>query len=78
MSVTIEALGIKAIINEYIWKSKDKRFEVMLNSMLDPGGPSGSDPDPDYTTALEAINRFGGKILAHEPLDYEYDDSIVY
>ena len=68
--------GIEATIDDYHWKSNDKTIEKILNSLLMPFGPSGSDPDPDYNAALEAINMVGGEIIQHEPT--ESIEGIIY
>ena len=55
MSVTIEYLERKASINDYKWKSESPAFEDYLNSLLDPDGASGADPNPDLTEAKKVI-----------------------
>lgn len=56
--------GEEAEIDQYQWKTKRATFQKLLNSFLDPGGPSGSDPDPDYTAAQAMIKHFGGQVIS--------------
>lgn len=68
--VKVEIAGITATIENYEWKSDNKSLEGALNSMLDPYGPSGSDPYPDLTAATEAMERLGGEVVEYdEPKD---------
>lgn len=65
MSVSIEIGGVIATVNGYEWKCRSKPMEDWLNSLLDPLGPSGADPNPDLSAALEAIAEAGtGEIVA--------------
>ena len=70
MSATIQVNGIEATINEYVWTSQKSIVAEYLNSLLDPLGPSGSDPNPDHTAALLAAQRLGGKVTHYDKLDY--------
>jgi len=64
----------EATIKNYEWSSKDKRFERMLNAILDPLGPSGADPYPDLTAAQETIDSLGGEIVEYDKQpDYPKD-----
>lgn len=69
--VVIEIGGRRAYIQDYKWHSKDKEFEDLLNSYLDPHGVSGADPYPDGTMANYVVKRLGGKIISD---DFKYDD----
>lgn len=62
--------GIPVIINDHEWTSTDKDLERLLNSMIDPAGPSGADPYPDKTYAMEAIEALGGRIVEASPPDH--------
>ena len=64
--VKVSVAGFPAQIDSYRWTSKDKALERLLNSMLPAGGPSGSDPNPDYTAALDAVARLGGEVLSYD------------
>jgi len=60
----------------YHWTSTDKDIEGYLNSLLDPWGPSGSDPNPDYTAALQAVELLGGKVVVYDRT--ESVENVVY
>ena len=66
-----------AVIDGYQWASKDKKLEEALNLMLDPDGPSGADPRPDWNAAKEAIKRLGGEIIKSEPRPYPEKDKVL-
>lgn len=70
MSATIEVLNRKYTIDEYKWSGPDKRVVSMLNSFLDPEGPSGSDPNPDATAAQMVVDKMDFKLLRYDKLDY--------
>ena len=63
MSVTMSVAGKEAVIDGYVWASDDELLEQFLNSMLDPGGPSGADPNPDLNAAIDAAGKLGGKVI---------------
>lgn len=71
MAATIDlGLGLsKATIDGYEWTSDDKIFEDLLNTMLDPYGPSGADPNPDLTAAQAAVKQIGGKIISFDEVE---------
>ena len=71
MSATIRIGIIEATIDGYQWTSKNKALKNMLNAMLDPDGPSGSDPNPDETAALEAAELIGGEVVRADTAEYE-------
>jgi hypothetical protein len=75
MAATVEIDGQTATIEENKWTG-DEMLVSLLNAFLDPAGPSGSDPNPDWTSANEAIKRFGGKILKYDRL--KFDPRAVY
>lgn len=70
MRATIEMGGARATIENWHWTSRRQVLADVLNRMLDPIGPSGADPAPNYHAALEAIERLGGKILDYELPEY--------
>lgn len=70
MSAIIEVLGKKYTIKDYKWTGPDKTTVKMLNSFLDPDGPSGSDPNPDATAAQKVVDEMGFKLLQYDKLDY--------
>ena len=58
-----------AVIDAYVWTSDNKPLADALNAMLPALGPSGSDPDPDYTAAQNACETFGGEIIEADELE---------
>jgi hypothetical protein len=71
MMVTVDFVGAVAVISEMVWSCEDAQFQDLLNSMLDPLGPSGADPDPDHTAAMDAIKRLGsGKVTRRDEVEY--------
>jgi hypothetical protein len=77
MPVTIRIFAQFATVKDYQWHCDDPEVQKSLNSTLHPDGPSGADPDPDYTAALTAMEMYGhGKIIEHvirqrdEPTQY--------
>lgn len=69
--IVIEIAGKRAYIQDYRWHAKDKIFERLLNSFLDPHGSSGDDPYPDGTVATYVVKQLGGKIISD---DFDYDE----
>lgn len=76
MSATIQIGPFEATIDGWEWTCEDDTLQRLLNTMLDPYGPSGADPNPDLTAAQEAVERLGGKIIRYDPT--EYDPGVVY
>lgn len=75
--VKVDFSGIIATIEDMAWSCEDKQLEDILNSTLDPLGPSGADPDPNYTAAVDAIERLGGgKVIERDEVDYV--DGAIY
>ena len=65
----------EATIDKYRWTSPDAGLARHLNMLLDPDGPAGSDPDPDYTAARAAARELDGVIVeAHEADEAGEDD----
>lgn len=73
MSAKVRIYGYEASISGLKWTCSNKPLEELLNSMREPLGPSGADPDPDYTAAMRAIEELGGELLEHKPLPSEGD-----
>ena len=70
MSAIVELFNVTCIFDGdfYRWSSPDNpTIAELLNSLLDSGGPSGSDPNPAGTAANEARRTFGAKIIDIEP-----------
>lgn len=59
--------GRQATISHYQWTSAHPLIAAALNAGLNADGPSGADPDPDYTVAQEAIRHYGGTIVSGLP-----------
>ena len=70
MSATIKVGGLTATIKDYVWTSEDAGFAEYLNITLDPLGPSGADPAPDYHAALAAAKELHGKVTEYDLPDY--------
>lgn len=68
--VTVDFPGVIATIDGLEWTSEDDSLQSLLTAMLDPLGPSGSDPDPDYTAARDAADKLGGRITQHDEVEY--------
>lgn len=69
--VKVDFNGIIATIEDMVWSCDDDQFEDVLNSMIDPLGPSGADPDPNHTAAINAIEILGsGKVTQRDEVDY--------
>lgn len=71
MAATIEINGIEAMIEEYHWTSKDATLAGILNTLLDPLGPSGADPNPDLHAAQAAVAELGGEVVSYDETEYE-------
>jgi hypothetical protein len=67
--VKIEIFGAEAIIDGYQWSCQDATIERMLNTQLDPSGPSGTDPDRDNPAAQADNKRYGGRIVSSDKPD---------
>lgn len=67
MAATIRlANGVSAVADGYAWRCADPVMTKLLNTLLDPYGPSGADPNPDYTLAQRAVGWLGGEITAFD------------
>jgi hypothetical protein len=75
MAATVKIDGQTSKIDGYEWAG-DEPLTLLLNSLLDPAGPSGGDPNPEWTAANEAIKQLGGEILSFDRLDF--DSSAIY
>ena len=65
--IRVDVLGVEAAIDGYKWTCKEPMLQNILNAMLDPFGPSGSDPNPDLNAARDSVSRLGGKIIDEGP-----------
>lgn len=70
MAATIKIGSFTATIDNYKWTSDNKEFAAMLTTLLPALGPSGSDPNPDHTAAVEAVNLLGGEVVSFDQLPY--------
>ena len=68
MTAIISLLGMKATIQAYEWVAEEERLKSLLNSLLDPFGPSGADPNPDLTAAQEAMHILGGEVVSYDEI----------
>lgn len=78
MPVTIELFPNKATIKDYQWTSDNRTFQAMLNEMLNIGGPSGDDPDPDFTAAKRIAKVLGADIIKHEQVEDDAPPGAVF
>lgn len=76
MAVKVRFGNFEATIDGYRWTSPDDRFAAALNTRLNPSGPEGSDPDPDYTAAEAAARELDGVIVEADEDDDEPDGRI--
>lgn len=76
MTATIKVGQSIARVESYQWASEDSRLLRFLNTLLDPLGPSGSDPNPDYHAALAAVEALGGEIISYDKTEYE--EGVIY
>lgn len=64
MSVNVDfGGGLGASIQDGVWTCQDPAWLETLNTFLPEGGPSGSDPDPDFTTANAVVRALGGRVF---------------
>jgi hypothetical protein len=70
MSATIQKGPFEAIINGWNWTGNHAAFVSMLNTQLDPNGPSGADPAPDYHEAKRIAKRIGAKVIRFDVPEY--------
>ena len=69
MSATINTHLGQATCTNYHWEADNETLAKYLNVLLDPNGPSGSDPNPDLTAARVAVNEIGAKIVDYDDLE---------
>lgn len=72
MSSTVKVREQTATIDGWEW-SGDPELAKLLNMMLDPNGPSGSDPDPDGNEAARVAKELGGEVVGRDPVDFDKD-----
>lgn len=70
MTTTIEWSGERATIDGWEWTSDYTNLADTLNAMLDPNGPSGGDPAPDYHEAVRVANAIGAEIVEFDLPEY--------
>jgi hypothetical protein len=76
MNATIELGDMTATIEGWEWEGSNKHLVALLNSMLDPDGPSGGDPAPNTHEARRVARLLGAKVV-----DFElpsYDPEAIY
>ena len=73
MSATIKVGAFEAILDGWEWTGDDAWFVDKLNSMLDPEGPSGSDPAPDLHEARRTAKELGGQVVRFDKPEYVKD-----
>lgn len=70
MAATIDMAGERATITNGVWSCDNETLLSLLDSMLEPMGPSGADPNPDLHTAQAAIKQIGGKVIRFDETAY--------
>ena len=70
MSATIRVGDYTAVIEDYTWRGGIPELIALLNAMLNPLGPSGSDPNPDLHAAQAAIEILGGRIIDYDETEF--------
>ena len=70
MSATIQAGTFVATIGGWKWTGDNASFVDMLNASLDPEGPSGADPAPDYHEAQRMAEQIGAKVIKFDLPEY--------
>jgi len=73
---TIELAGMQATIEGWNWTGTDEQLVTLLNSMLDPIGPSGGDPAPNTHEAQRVAELLGAEVVEFELP--EYDPEAIY
>ena len=64
----------EAVIEHYEWTAAPEELKALLDTYLDPFGPSPSDPYPEMTVAREVTSKIGGKIVYFDPPNYHDDE----
>jgi hypothetical protein len=68
--VTVDFRTVVATIEEMVWTCEEDSLQGLLTAMLPFYGPSGSDPDPDHTAAMDAATKLGGTIIQRDEVEY--------
>ncbi|MBI4877133.1 MAG: hypothetical protein HY822_21065 [Acidobacteria bacterium] len=74
MGLLVQIDGRKAFLRQGVWVSADGKLEARLNQatedwIRETGGPPLDDSDPERTVARTLAERFGGRVLLHQPGD---------
>lgn len=67
MAATIEVMNEIATLENWEWQCADPTVAEILNTELDPQGPSGGDPNPCQTEAVLMVSKYGGELLHSDP-----------
>lgn len=77
--ILIQVGSDSASILHMEWTSANKELKRKLDGLLPDGGPSGADPNPDLTTALDAVDKLKGKLVSiSQNGELEYVKGRVY
>lgn len=76
MPAVVRFDSVLATINGYEWECDDSVLKALLDSMLDPDGPSPSNPQPDITEARRVAEVLGGEVM--EEIPEEHEEGKVY
>lgn len=68
MAATLELANVKIIITDDMTiQCDDITIKSLVESYLEPGGPSGADPNPPHTLAMRLEEDLGAKIINFDP-----------
>ena len=70
MAATLELANTKVTITDEMQiVCEDRIIKSLVESYLEPGGPSGADPNPTYTLAKKLEIDLGAKIIKFDPTE---------
>ena len=70
MTAKIKTPHGEAVCEGYEWHCEDKVIERYLNSLLNPMGPGGEDPNPDLTAAEQALEEIpDSELVDYTPMN---------
>lgn len=74
--VKIQVGDREATLHDLEWSSTDQALLTLLTALLPPDGPTGFDPDPDYTVAAAAAEMLNGTIVESDAVVEDSEDVI--
>lgn len=73
MAATVKVFGVRATVDGWEWSSDFPALTELLQTMMDPLGPLGSDPNPDETAARYVVEELGGEVLSFDAVAFDPD-----